>query len=363
MPVSAWPQPTCSGDLTRINPKLCDLLGRPEQDLVGRPLGDLVHPDERSTQVAGLHRLQAGKQADHQGECRLDAEGDPPWILLSLSLVLAADGRPAYVFMQAQDITDRKRIEDALEHLALHDALTQLPNRLLLSDRLETALRRAERDGHSLGVLFLDLDGFKLVNDSLGHVTGDQLLMQVAQRLLQVTATADTVARFGGDEFVVVAELRTPERLQAMCQTYLDTFSRPFTIDGNELYVTGSIGATIARADETPTAILRDADTAMYRAKENGRGCVELFGEKLRGSATRRLAMESALRTALEANQFRLEYQPVMDLERGDVVGVGGAHPLGSPDAGARWRLTSSFRRPRRAVSSFRSAPGSSRRH
>jgi diguanylate cyclase (GGDEF)-like protein/PAS domain S-box-containing protein len=228
------------------------------------------------------------------------------------------------------DALERQAVEDAIRERALHDPLTGLPNRVLFVDRLEHALERLGRQDGLAAILFLDVDHFKLVNDSLGHQVGDELLAAAAPRLKQALRGSDTVARFGGDEFGILLEdisterdaIETAERIAAI-------FARPFVLSGSEHFVSTSIGIAIARGGEHANELIRDADAAMYRAKDRGRARYEVFDEGMRGRAIERLRVENDLRRALERNELRLEYQPVVSLINFSIVGV---------EALLRWR-------------------------
>jgi diguanylate cyclase (GGDEF)-like protein/PAS domain S-box-containing protein len=221
------------------------------------------------------------------------------------------------------DAFDRQATEDEIRHRALHDPLTGLPNRVLFGDRLEQALARLRRRHELTAILFLDVDNFKLVNDSLGHQLGDELLTAVAVRLRQAVRPSDTVARFGGDEFGILLDdvsgepdaIATAERIAAL-------FAKPFVIAGRDQFVTASIGIVIAEGGESPDGVIRDADAAMYRAKERGRARYELFDEGMRERAIARLQVETDLRHALDRDELRLEYQPIVSLSSGALVGV-----------------------------------------
>jgi diguanylate cyclase (GGDEF)-like protein/PAS domain S-box-containing protein len=231
---------------------------------------------------------------------------------------------------------ERQSIEDDIRHRALHDPLTGLPNRVLFGDRLDQALERLRRRPGQFAILFLDLDRFKLVNDSLGHRLGDELLVEVALRLRQAIRAADTVARFGGDEFGLLLEdvagehdaIGTAERIAAL-------FAKPFVIAGREHFVTASIGIVFAQGGEDSGGLIRDADAAMYRAKERGRARYEVFDGEMRERAITRLQVESDLRHAIGRDELRLAYQPIVSLATGAPVGVEALlrweHPQGGP--------------------------------
>ncbi len=211
---------------------------------------------------------------------------------------------------------ERQEAEDAMQHRALHDPLTGLPNRVLFTDRLEQALERARRHSGSLAaVLFIDVDHFKQVNDTLGHPAGDDLLIGVASRLREAVRPTDTVARFGGDEFGLLLDEITSERFAiATAERIAASFARPFMLDAGSQFVTASIGIALANGHQDAHALLRDADAAMYRAKQRGRARYDLFDEDLRIRAIARGRMENDLRRAIETNELRLEYQPVVRL-------------------------------------------------
>ena len=221
------------------------------------------------------------------------------------------------------DAVERQLTDDDIRHRALHDQLTGLPNRLLFIDRLQQALERQRRRRSLTAILVLDLDRFKLVNDSLGHRIGDELLAAAAPRLKQAIRSSDTVARFGGDEFAILLEEIGDEREAIeMAQRIAGVFARPFVLGGNEHFVTTSIGIALARGGEQPEDLIRDAGVAMNRAKERGRARYELFDVGLRGRAISRLQVENDLRRALDRDELRLDYQPLVSLRDHSIVGV-----------------------------------------
>jgi diguanylate cyclase (GGDEF)-like protein len=214
--------------------------------------------------------------------------------------------------------------QDGLAHRVLHDPLTDLPNRTLFLDRLALALARLRRHQTSIAVLFIDLDNFKVVNDSLGHNAGDKLLVELGSRLRGAIRPSDTIARFGGDEFVVLCEdIDDARDAVTVGQRIVEAASEPFTLEGREMFVSASVGVALALdPDATPETLLRDADAAMYRAKERGRGRVEVFDEALRTRIMERLDLENGLRRALKRNEFRVYYQPEVSLSQGRMVAV-----------------------------------------
>ena len=200
-----------------------------------------------------------------------------------------------------------------MRHQSLHDALTGLPNRALLFDRVEHAFGRAARFGFGVAVLLLDVDGFKTVNDSLGHQAGDELLIEVGSRLTEVVRTSDTVARLGGDEFVVLAEVESDEEAFEIAERIAQVWEQPFAVASGEVFCSASVGIAVGREAQAPAKMLREADAAMYRAKAGGRGRAEMFDEVMRRDAFERLRTESDLRRALERDEFRVLYQPIFD--------------------------------------------------
>ena len=247
--------------------------------------------------------------------------GEELWFNLRIS-ALDVDGLGALV--THNDITSRKRAEMQLAHQALHDPLTGLPNRTLFLDRLSLALARMERSPATVAVLFIDLDKFKVVNDSLGHDAGDQLLVSVAGRLRAALRPGDTAARFGGDEFTVLCEGITSESDAVMIAERInDAVLRPFTLEEGETCLSSSIGIAMASGhDDVPEALIRDADTAMYRAKQRGEARYELFSGVIRQRAVERLEVKNALHRAFERDEFRLYFQPEVDLGSGRVTSM-----------------------------------------
>jgi diguanylate cyclase (GGDEF)-like protein/PAS domain S-box-containing protein len=239
-----------------------------------------------------------------------------------------ADGRWVATY---EDVTERRQAEAKIMHMARHDALTNLPNRVLFQDKMEKALGRGDR----IAVMFLDLDRFKSVNDSLGHSVGDALLCAVTERLQRVVSASDTVARLGGDEFAIVQRHATPESASELASKVIAELVEPFEVQGHQLIIGTSIGIAMAPADgKEPDQLLRNADMALYRAKSDGRGAYHFFQAEMDAQMQERRTLELDLRKALQADQFELHYQPLIDLGRGEVCGFEALLRWNHPDRG-----------------------------
>jgi diguanylate cyclase (GGDEF)-like protein len=258
----------------------------------------------------------------------IQGKGEPYGVIGSAARQPRDFGEQDVSFMQAianvlANAIERRRAEERTQHEALHDPLTGLPNRNLFLDRLDHALSQASRHGNSVAVLFLDLDQFKLVNDSLGHVAGDELLSAVAPRLEQALRPGDTVARFGGDEFAILAEDISNERdVTRVAERIAEALTRPFILRQREHFVSASIGISIGGGSEAPEALIRDADSALYRAKDRGRGGYEIFDEVMRSRVIEHVQTENDLRRAIQRQELELHYQPVVRLRDGSVVAM-----------------------------------------
>jgi diguanylate cyclase (GGDEF)-like protein/PAS domain S-box-containing protein len=303
------------GCVESANPGAERMFGRTASDLVAVPVSTLMRATDGSPLVGpvpGFDREVVG--------IRLDGTTFP--LELAVQDVRLGDRTVSTVI--ARDITERKALERRLTSQATHDPLTGLPNRVLLIDRLTHALSRAERTGRSVAVLFCDLDRFKIVNDSLGHTAGDALLFAAANRFRSAVRTGDTVARFGGDEFVVLAEnLADDTDAVRVAEQITASLGEPVRIGNQDLHVTSSIGIAVGRPGrDTAEALVRDADAAMYRAKNSGRARFEMFDSDLRLQALQRLEIEGAMRAGLEHDEFVVHYQPEIELASGRIVGL-----------------------------------------
>ncbi len=309
-----------------VSPACRALTGYEPAELVGRRADELLMPED-------LPALRsAGARMEREGSvtivCRVRRrDGRTVWFESTIAPIHDAAGRLTELVCVSRDVTARKAAELQLAHQAMHDALTGLPNRALFLDRLDHALRRRTRRGTGvLAVLFLDVDRFKVINDSLGHDAGDRLLVDVAGRLDAALRPADTVARFGGDEFTILCEDVAGElEAVAIAQRVIDLFEEPFDVDGRELFLTTSVGVALAAgsrpAPRRPEDLIRDADAAMYRAKERGKARYELYDAAMREQALRRLELENALRRAIRRDELRLHLQPQIAVTGGALVG------------------------------------------
>jgi diguanylate cyclase (GGDEF)-like protein/PAS domain S-box-containing protein len=310
-----------------FSPRWKAMLGIPEErafsdaaEWLGR-----VHPDDRARVEAALAQHLEGRTPHLEVEHRLrHDDGGFRWMLVR-GLAVRQDGsRPTRIAGSLTDITDRKVAEEKLLHDALHDGLTGLPNRSLFMDRLSQAMAFSRRnDSHRYAVLFLDIDRFKTVNESLGHFQGDRLLVAVARRLLACVRDGDTVARLGGDEFVILLEdfLDPQEPLRVATRIH-DELAPAHDLDGNVVFATASIGVAMGdREYQKPLEILRDADTAMYRAKDLGRAHHVVFQPSMHARARQLLQVEADLRRAIDRGGLHLTYQPVVSLASGAVAG------------------------------------------
>jgi len=300
------------------------LLGYEPSELVGRSFYDFIFEVDRE-EVRYLSSLihESGPTTFAYRVEKKD--GSLVWFeTTSRSVRDALTGKIREIVGVSRDVTERKRVEEQIEYQAYHDALTGLPNRRLFRDRLTVALAHARRMKHPLAVMFLDLDRFKVVNDTLGHSTGDELLKAIAARLQASLREEDSIARMGGDEFtVLLADLKTPDAAAKIAQKVLDTIALPIQIEGTELFITTSIGIALFPSDgDTAEVLLANADHAMYRAKDAGRNSYQMFTPAMNNRALERLSLENDLRHALDRGELELHYQPQINIASGRVTGV-----------------------------------------
>jgi diguanylate cyclase len=305
-----------------VNPFFLRLFGYEESELIGQkgPL-DLVVPEQHAYVIEQM-QLRAAGVSGHSYELtaiRKDGSNFPATILGTPAVF---EGRPASVGT-ILDISTQKAAEQRIRELADYDVLTGLPNRRLLRERFIQLLAAAEREESEIAVIFLDLDHFKRVNDSLGHSVGDELLCEVARRLDSVVRRIDTLARLGGDEFIFAMPGFHTAAAAEVARRLLEVFARPFEVAGHELTVTPSLGISVYPSDgKDLETLLRNADTAMYRAKEVGRNAFQFYSSEMNTTTLDRLLMESNLRRALAQKEFVLHYQPLVNLETGLIIGV-----------------------------------------
>ncbi len=316
-----------NGKATFVNPAAARMTGWEAAELLGRPLYDVLHhtkpdgihyPDEecpiRATLLDGTTRSR-----DEEVFWRKDGTSFP---VEYTSTPIFEGNEIVGAVVTLRDSTDRKALEEKLQHQAFHDPLTGLPNRALFSDRLQHAVARVRRQGGKVAVLFVDLDNFKIVNDSLGHDAGDELLVGVAGRLRASLRTGDTAARLGGDEFALLLEdLEDVGEATRVAERIADKLRVPFALDDRETFVTASIGVALGATTERSEDLLRDADLAMYRAKQSGKARYALFEEAMSARALERLELSNDLHRALEQVEFAVHYQPKVSLATGRTVG------------------------------------------
>jgi diguanylate cyclase (GGDEF)-like protein/PAS domain S-box-containing protein len=307
---------TAEGRIEDCNETLLTMLGYQRGELIGGRLNEIYwRPTDREEMESLLSETKTLNSVE--AELRRK-DGTRLWVVQNLTMAAG------HFHMTVVDISDRKRAEEQIEFHAYHDVLTLLPNRKLFMDRLRQNLTHCRRAGTPLAVMFIDLDGFKGVNDSLGHTAGDEVLLEMAKRLSSCVRADDTVARLGGDEFsIVLSELRRPEDAGRVAEKILSVVQRPLSINGIPVEVSASVGIALYPVDGIdPETLLRNADSAMYRAKESGRNNYQLCTDDLKRRAIERLSLETRLRKAILDENLVLHYQPQVSLDRMRVIGV-----------------------------------------
>lgn len=322
VPEIFWTAEPGLGRITYVSPAYEKILGRSIAAVLDDPnhWWDAVHPEDREAAAT----LRDTDQNVDQEYRIVRPDGGVRWLHNRSFPVRGEDGRIEIVTGIAEDITARKLDEERLQFLAHYDNLTELPNRTLFYDRLKQIIRHARRERRLAAVIFVDVDHFKHVNDTLGHAAGDRLLQQVARRLQEAVRADDTVGRLGGDEFaLILSHLASANDAGLVAQKLMESFHASFSIEGQELFVTASAGVTLFPLDsEDPDGLIKNADVAMYRAKELGRNTFQFFTAEMNARAMERMSMEGHLRRALERGEFLLHYQPKVNLASGDITGL-----------------------------------------
>ena len=312
------------GTIRYQSPALRNLMGYDPAETAGRNVFDMIHRDDVASTRAAFARVIEKRQSSEAIEFRI-RHRDGMWRTFeSLGTNCLTNPHIRGVVFNSRDITDRKMIQQRIQHLAYHDNLTGLPNRSLLQDRLAHSIAHAERSNRKVGVLFIDLDNFKNINDTLGHDVGDELLRQVSLRLTECIRLEDTIARQGGDEFIILLDsLEEGRGASVVAQKVLNALRQPFVLGGTEQHVSGSLGIALFPDDGADAqTLLKSADTAMFHGKAAGKNTYQFFTSQMNIAVKRRMLLETALRRAVMLKSFALHYQPQVNLETGEIVGL-----------------------------------------
>ncbi|MEO8402840.1 MAG: EAL domain-containing protein [Gammaproteobacteria bacterium] len=316
---------TQQGRFLRVNRSICKILGYTERELLSMDINSVSHPDDARTNSTFVDNMLNGRIKTFQAIQRyFHKSGQIIWGSLSLSLITDNLGEPLYFIAQMQNITAEKQAEEQLRHLAYHDALTGLYNRNRLEEQMQEVLTAAQRYEDGFAFIFLDLDRFKNINDTLGHDVGDILLQIVAQRLKNTVRNTDSIARIGGDEFVIIiTNLNKVDKIANIVRKILASLLQPIIIKGQEIFATTSIGISIYPYDGTDVeTLMKNADLALYRAKELGRNSYQFCTPEMTAKAQQKMARQNQIMHALAKNEFELFYQPKLDLARQSISGV-----------------------------------------
>jgi diguanylate cyclase (GGDEF)-like protein/PAS domain S-box-containing protein len=308
-----------------VNDRLCEILGYRRTQLLSMTWAELTHVDDLAMDVTQFERVINRRIEGYSMDKRfIRQDGALLYASVSTRCVRRANGAVDYFVMVIQDITERKQAEEHIERLAHHDTLTGLPNRALLGDRLQQAVARAGREHTLAGMMLVDLDRFKLINDGLGHAVGDRLLREVAARLLKCVRQGDTISRQGGDEFaVLLPDLENDESAVRIAQRMLELVAEPYLLDSHELIVTCSVGISIYPRDgRAADVLLKNADIALYRAKDMGRNTYQFYLSGATMMSRERLTLEASLRYAVERQELEVYYQPKWDFHAGAITGA-----------------------------------------
>ncbi len=315
-----------------VSPAVASVFGYESRQIVGTRLADLVHPDEVLGALQFLNEIALTRSTHGEGSARSTTltrewrlrHANGNWLTVdSVGTNLLEEPMVQGIVLNTRDVTERRVIEEQYMHQAFHDPLTDLANRTLFLYQVGHALARGVRHVHPVTVLFLDLDNFKTVNDSLGHAAGDHLLIDAARRLAALVRDSDLIARLGGDEFAVLVEDASSEQeVLLMAERIATALANPFVLHGKEVFVSASIGIARTTVGETADDLVRNADVAMYTAKTRGKGCYVLFEPQMHSAALERLDTEADLRRAIDRQEFYLEFQPIVMIETGEVTGA-----------------------------------------